>query len=229
MQIIRSLPKYCLIIIIGALFSITVPYNSKSPSEKTLLYKNVWASDKSDIEKINNLIPVPLVRQATDYTCGASALQSVLGFYGENIREDVIAKAVGSDPENGTRFQRIAKYAKMKGYNVLVKTKMTLQNLKNYIDRKIPVIVLIQAWPDNHVNWVTDYDDGHYAVVIGYDSKNIYFMDPSTLGNYTYIPVQEFMNRWHDRESEDVILNHFGMVIFKKRQVYDNKKILRLE
>lgn len=33
--------------------------------------------------------------------------------------------------------------------------------------------------------------------IIGYDLERFYFMDPSTLANYTYIPVQEFEDRWH--------------------------------
>ncbi|MBX9691921.1 MAG: hypothetical protein K2Z81_06015, partial [Cyanobacteria bacterium] len=33
------------------------------------------------------LIKVPLTRQSTDYTCGVAALQSVLAFFGEDIRE----------------------------------------------------------------------------------------------------------------------------------------------
>lgn len=37
--------------------------------------------------KIINLINLPDVRQATDYTCGPSSLQAVLMYYGEEVRE----------------------------------------------------------------------------------------------------------------------------------------------
>jgi len=52
----------------------------------------------------------------------------------------------------------------------------------------------------NPSDWSQDWEDGHYVVGIGYDSNNIYFMDPATMGNYTYIPVDEFLARWHDKD-----------------------------
>lgn len=52
--------------------------------------------------KIINLINLPDVRQATDYTCGPSALQSVLMFYGEDLREGELAEKADSDPDKGT-------------------------------------------------------------------------------------------------------------------------------
>lgn len=52
--------------------------------------------------KTINLINLPDVRQATDYTCGPSALQSVLMFYGEEVREDKLADKTDADPDKGT-------------------------------------------------------------------------------------------------------------------------------
>lgn len=43
------------------------------------------ANSKERPSVINKLIRVPLTRQATDYTCGAAALQSVFG-YGHKAR-----------------------------------------------------------------------------------------------------------------------------------------------
>jgi hypothetical protein len=40
---------------------------------------------------------------------------------------------------------------------------------------------------------------------------------PSTLGNYTCIPVEEFLDRWHDRDQRGRELIHFGIVIDGKR------------
>ena len=41
-------------------------------------------------------------------------------------------------------------------------------------------------------------DCGHWVVAIGYNKDNIFFMDPSTSGNYTYIPKDKLVARWHD-------------------------------
>lgn len=73
------------------------------------------------------------------------------------------------------------------------------------------------------------WDDGHYAVVVGYDQSNIYFMDPSTLGNYTCIPTEAFLTRWHDcyEEAGKVIrLNRFGMVFRGADVCYSPARIL---
>jgi predicted double-glycine peptidase len=60
--------------------------------------------------------------------------------------------------------------------------------------------------------YATGYDEGHYVVAVGYDSQNFYFMDPATLGNYTYIPTAEFASRWHDSDQVGKKLEHFGIV-----------------
>ncbi|HMA07121.1 MAG TPA: hypothetical protein VKP68_04645, partial [Ramlibacter sp.] len=69
---------------------------------------------------------------------------------------------------------------------------------------------------DQPQSYADDWEDGHYAVVVGMDAEKIYFMDPSTIGNYTFIRVQEFVARWHDyyvdHDGSRVNLVHFGIV-----------------
>jgi hypothetical protein len=49
------------------------------------------------------------------------------------------------------------------------------------------------------MNYTDDWDDGHYNVIVGYDSENFFFMDPWTKEhNYAYIPKTNFGTRWHD-------------------------------
>lgn len=174
-----------------------------------------------------NLIPVPLCRQATDYTCGASALQAVFGFYGEGLREGEVAHACGSTESDGTKFTRMAAYARKKGFRVEHAVNMTLEQLRKKLSERTPVICLIQAWAEKKVNYATDWNDGHYVVAVGMDSKNVYFMDPSTLGNYAYIPISEFEKRWHDTEKTKK-LNHFGMMITKQNSKYAPNEVKKL-
>ena len=176
----------------------------------------------------SNLIKIPMTRQSTDYTCGVAALQSVLMYFGDEYREDVLSKDLKADPEQGTAYKEIVRLAQSKGYKVDVFKNMTIDNLKRLIDSGKPVICLIQAWPEHKVEYETDWDDGHYAVAIGYDEKNVFFMDPSTLGNYTFIPIEEFLKRWHDTDSREK-LEHFGMVVDKLAPTYDADAILKLE
>ena len=78
-----------------------------------------------------------------------------------------------------------------------------LEQLEQAVDRGEPAIVNIQAWQavpraKDLKAWATDWIDGHYVVLIGYDRGNFYFMDPSTQGHYTYVPRGQLSDRWHD-------------------------------
>jgi predicted double-glycine peptidase len=174
--------------------------------------------------KVDRLISVPLCRQATDYTCGAAALQSVLGFYGEDIREGELAEKLKSNSKDGTAYHEIADFARSRGCSVQVKTGASLGDLKKWLNSRQPVICLIQAWPDRQVKYADDWEDGHYVVAVGYDAKNIYFMDPSTLGNYTYIPIPQFLERWHDKDQHEH-LSHFAMLVTKPASKYNRSVI----
>jgi predicted double-glycine peptidase len=169
-----------------------------------------------------------MTRQATDYTCGAAALQSVIGYYGENVREGQLAKELRSNSKQGTNYQRMVAYAKQHGYDVAVKTDTSIDELKKMLDAGKPVIVLLQAWPEREVDYPNDWDDGHYVVAIGHDADNIYFMDPCTLGNYAYVPTAEFLTRWHDRTTGEKLV-HFTMQVTKPTPGFDPNVIQKMD
>ena len=183
---------------------------------------NEWHSAR----RVANLIPVPLTYQAYDYTCGVEALQSILYYYGKDFRHDELAKVLEPDPTNGTNYKRMVEFVRSLGFRVDVRTSMSFEDLKKLIDDRKPTIVLIQAWPDSPVQWSESWNEGHYAVAIGYDEKHIYFMDPSTLGHYTFIPIPEFLDRWHDTDGQ-VKLIQFGMVITHEGSTIYNPDIIK--
>jgi predicted double-glycine peptidase len=156
-------------------------------------------------------------------------LQSILYYYGEEFREDELVQKLQPTFKEGTRYLEIAKFAQSLNFRVDVRTGMTLDDLQRLISEKKPVILLIQAWSESPVDYTQDWDDGHYVVAIGYDRQNIYFMDPSTIGNYTFIPIREFLDRWHDRDGQ-THLHQFGMILTKEpaREIYDPDKIRRM-
>ena len=123
----------------------------------------------------------------------------------------------------------IVRVAVINRYNAQTYNRMTIDQLKAYIDAQTPVLLTIQAWPEKTVDWSQDWKDGHYVVAIGYDSDNIYFMDPATIGNYTYIPVDEFLARWHDKDQRKKKLINFGIVIDGKEPAYDPEQIKPLD
>ncbi len=177
-----------------------------------------------------NFIFVPLSRQASDYTCGVGVTQSMMMYYGDEYMEGELAKELKADPNEGTAYSNISKFVKENGYSVNITKNMTLDELKKSIDNKKPVIVLLQAWSEKPTDYSKDWEDGHYSIAIGYDQKRIYFMDPSTLGNYTFIPTQQFLDRWHDTDTNEKLYN-FGMVIEKKspKKIYNRNDILKMD
>jgi predicted double-glycine peptidase len=187
------------------------------------------AGDWSSARRVPNLISLPLVYQSYDYTCGVAALQSILYYYGKDLRHDELVKALEPDPIKGTNYKRIGEFARSLGFRVNVLTHMSLEDLQKLIDDRKPVIVLIQAWPDSPVQWRDTWNEGHYAVAAGYDGRNIYFMDPSTFGHYAFIPLPEFLDRWHDMNDQEKLI-HFGMVLSREGStIYNPDIIKRLE
>lgn len=180
---------------------------------------------------VGNLIRVPLTRQSSDYTCGVAVMQSILYFHDnqDDYSEDTLVEELNADPVNGTSYPAMADFARSKGYFVEVRTEMTLDDIRDFIDKGVPVIVLIQAWAESPVDYSRDWEDGHYAVAIGYDRDVVYFMDPSTLGNYTYLPNREFLDRWHD-EDKGGKLDRFGMIIKREKREnhYDPDNVFRI-
>jgi predicted double-glycine peptidase len=169
-----------------------------------------------------NLIRVPTVRQSTNYTCGVAALMSVLQYWGVEYREDALKEELGAkfcNPDLGTNHLRILEFAKEQGFEAIKHLNLGLDNLKKMIDLGKPVMIALQAWAEDPqtVNWKEDYEDGHYVVVIGYDDQNVFFMDPSTLGNYVYVPTQEFLDRWHDEDGDEgkTKVIQLGLEIYK--------------
>ena len=163
------------------------------------------------------LIAIPLMRQATDHTCGVASLQAILAYYGVDCREDLLAQKLKADQY--ANIDEIGNYMTGLGFTVKRHDNMSLAQLKDCIDRGQPLMVCVQAWEPEGTTleqYQNCWDAGHWVVVIGYDAQNIYVMDPSTAGNYAFVPTAEFMVRWHDRDDRQTLL-HFGMTFESAR------------
>ena len=60
-------------------------------------------------------------RQTTEYSCGASALQSVLAWWGKDVDERELMTLMGTSEEEGTYPERIAQAARALGFDAEVK------------------------------------------------------------------------------------------------------------
>lgn len=165
---------------------------------------------------------VPDVRQSQNFSCGAASLQAVLNYWGIDEREGELIRQMGTTSESGTPPEAIVSAARAHGLDASLGTNLTLADLESSVAAGVPVITASQAWRDPeeaNQSWENIWEDGHYMVVIGIDSNNLYFEDPALLGTRGVIPRQEFLARWHDYEgvppfsNTSRILNHAGILI----------------
>jgi len=161
-------------------------------------------------------IRVPLCRQETEYTCGIACMQSILGCYGFDYRQDQLAQIMQSKPILGTDHQDIIRFMQLIGLQASFLTNMSIDCLKSFINDGVTPMLMIQAWADNGVDYDSDWKDSHYVIACGYEGDRIFFMDPDTLGYYTYIPVHELLKRWHVPDVSAGRCYRSGLIIKKE-------------
>ena len=164
------------------------------------------------------LLPVPLISQARPWSCGAAALMAALVYFGVfDEAESVLDSDLHVNPEEGTTVVSIVSEARRFGLKAAAHTELTLDDLAREISRGAVVIAAIQAWPtDKIADWRTDWEDGHYVVVVGLSNDRVYVMDPSVRTGYAYLDRNEFLARWHDYDMDGdrrVVWNRLGIVI----------------
>jgi predicted double-glycine peptidase len=162
------------------------------------------------------ILDVPSYRQKEKYTCGPSAFLAVLEYYKfkDVPDEKKLAEALGSTEEGGTRPEDIEKLANKCGLKASIQEPMEIDDLEKLTDDGVPVIVAMQAWRDTKATpWASDWDDGHYEVVIGVDKDEIHFEDPSVSKKRAFIHRDEFLKRWHDVDRDGKKRIHLGIVI----------------
>lgn len=153
---------------------------------------------------------VPDVKQSTDYSCGLASLVSVLGYYGIKAREDALMRETNIDPETGVAISEIIKAAGRRGIRATSAENVQIEELEAFLQKGQLIIILGQAWRAKRgwfrkpVPWEEEWDAGHYMVVMGIDSENVYFEDPWILGDRGFIPRDEFLKRWHGPSDEEV-------------------------
>lgn len=175
--------------------------------------------EKPDYQKLpdaiasEHFIRVPLCHQETPYTCGVACVQSLLGCYGIVYKQDILAELLGQRPIYGTDYNNILSFLTRLGFHATFHIEMTLELLMGLIDRGLTPLLLLQAWKDIDIEYSYDWKDSHYAIACGYDTDRIMFMDPWTLGNYTYVPFDILMKRWHAFDFSGKHFYHPGLVI----------------
>ena len=162
-------------------------------------------------------------RQATEYSCGASALQSVLSYWGKDVDEEDLMKILGTNPEVGTYPEDLVKGARSLGFEAEVKENLTVDDIEASTKKGIPVIILGQAWRSKKDSGMFPEDawaDGHYFVALAVDKDYVYFEDPFVRMGKGFMPRDAFEEIWHNVMGGD--LNkpkqmHLGIFIKGKK------------
>lgn len=160
-------------------------------------------------------------RQGTEYTCGPSALQAVLRYWGKDVSEDEIAKLAGTTSEVGTFPEDLVRSAKELGFKAEARENLTLDEVAAFTAAGHPMIALAQAWLSAKTlggkSVEDEWDSGHYIVVLGVDKDYVYFQDPYAMMSKAFVPRKAFEAHWHQvmggERANQPRLRHVGILV----------------
>lgn len=173
----------------------------------------------------------PLVRQANDFSCGAAALASCLYYWGVwDGRETELYHDLGTTCD-GTSGAGIMSVAERMGLQVQYRNKLTVDDLRVWMDKGWTAILNIQAWGkyDETTNFGEVWEDGHYVVLANLTNSDIIMMDPGVAGQYAIMSIEEFDQRWHDWSDEGDNQEFHTAILLKGDKVMDLAQPLRID
>lgn len=147
-------------------------------------YKSQWDDDAG---KTNN-------------DCGPACVAMVLNYYGENLTTNEVFDRTGADKGLITvsELRKAIYYFK---YTSNYLKNCSEEDLKSYIDKDIPPIVLVH-YGDLTSRQDKKYTGGHFVLVVGYRSDGFFVNDPDFRGDIRYqgdhhfYTKDEFMKAW---------------------------------
>jgi uncharacterized protein len=173
----------------------------------------------------------PLVRQATDFSCGPAALASCLYYWGVwDGRESELYPLLGTTCD-GTNAAGIMRVAEGFGLTVEYKNKLTVSDLKDILAAGWTAILNVQAWGkyDETTNFGEVWDDGHYVVLANLTDSDIVMMDPSVAGRYAILSIAQFDERWHDWNDEGSEHEFHTAILLRGQVPMDLSQPLRID
>lgn len=139
-------------------------------------------------------IDVPYHGQKKEYTCGPASLRMVFSYFDSLQDEKKLARQAKTSRRKGTSRKQMVLTARKAGYWVYEQTGAGINVLKWCINHELPAIV----------NYIEPADDeGHYAVVVGYDPKGVLLHDPyPSNGQNFHLARRTFLARWHGKSEK---------------------------
>ncbi|MBM3246962.1 hypothetical protein FJZ17_00250 [Candidatus Pacearchaeota archaeon] len=149
---------------------------------------------------------VPYFKQKKEYTCGPASLKMVFKFLGKKYSENKLTKEARTSKKTGTSHGDLIKVVSKHGFFSYVQENSTLEQLKYFIDKKFPIII-------NYIEPCSN--EGHYAVVVGYNKRGFSLNDPWNGKNF-FISNSVLLRRWKDKE-EKFDSNRWLLVLSKSK------------
>ena len=144
-------------------------------------------------------LPMNIHQQTTEYSCGPSAVVTLLGYYGRTADEMQIAAEMGTSTTCGTNPAQMADWLSTNGFVASWHENGSLEMLQAELAQQTPVLV---EWSD----W-----GGHWVLVVGYDTRGtsqtsddvIIFADPydrhdDHADGYNWFNAERFYYMWYD-------------------------------
>jgi hypothetical protein len=155
------------------------------------------------------ILPLQVIQQETDYSCGGACALMLLDYYGilDGRSECEISHMLGTrfcHPMPGTHPDSMVEFLRSEGLMVLASEGGTLELIYDSIDDGHPVLVLDSSW------------GGHWRLVVGYEipegiddwrRNRLLFADPEwqidlpTIDRRTGITIQnarQFFKQWYE-------------------------------
>lgn len=165
----------------------------------------------------------PDILQNTSFSCGNSCVQAVMAYYGFEYTEKKLIKILKTSRKWGTKSKNMIKFFKSKKFKVHFGS-FTLENLKEFINKERPVIILLQAWGPVGTIYTHTYQYGHYVVVSGYNKRGFIIEDPAIFGR-CFLSNAQLKKRWHADDEEKVY--NWGLAVWGKRR-YDYSRLYNI-
>ena len=123
--------------------------------------------------------------------CAPASLKIILSYYGKNFSENYLSRLCKTDPAIGTFHKDIIAAAKKIGFKVEARSHGTTSDIKNYMSKKIPVLV----------GWYA-FNGDHFSVVNHITSNYIHLTDPETKSGRRRLRLKRFKELWYDFDDE---------------------------
>jgi Tfp pilus assembly protein PilF len=143
-----------------------------------------WTEKADEMKSPTIISDVPFFKQ-TKYNCGPAALASVYNFLGVPQAVEEIAKRIYSREQKGSLNLQLLIDAREQGLTATMYSG-SFQRIKDAIDEKIPLILMISAGGDAL----------HYVVVVGYEGHDL----ATILVHDGYEPYKKYKREMLDRK-----------------------------